>query len=43
VRSGHEVTVVTCAPNHPRGVLYEGYRNRWFQTEEMDGIHVIRV
>ncbi|WP_295883587.1 glycosyltransferase family 4 protein [uncultured Thiohalocapsa sp.] len=43
VRSGHEVTVVTCAPNHPRGVLYEGYRNRWFQTEEMDGIHVIRL
>jgi len=42
-RAGHEVTVVTCAPNHPRGVLYKGYRNRWFQTEEMDGIRVIRL
>lgn len=43
VRAGHEVTVVTGAPNHPRGVLYEGYRNRWFQTEVMDGIRVIRL
>lgn len=43
VRSGHEVTVVTCAPNHPRGVLYDGYRNRWFQTEVMDGIRVVRL
>lgn len=43
VRRGHEVTVVTCAPNHPRGVLYAGYRNRWFQTETRDGIRVIRL
>lgn len=43
VRAGHEVTVITCAPNHPRGVVYEGYRNHWFQTEVMDGILVIRL
>lgn len=43
VRAGHEVTVVTCAPNHPRGVLYPGYRNRWFQSEVLDGIRVIRL
>jgi glycosyltransferase involved in cell wall biosynthesis len=43
VRAGHEVTVVTCAPNHPRGVLYAGYRNRWFQSEILDGIRVIRL
>lgn len=43
VLDGHEVTVVTCAPNHPRGQVYPGYRNRMFQREEMDGIHVIRL
>ena len=43
VRLGHSVTVVTCAPNHPRGRVYEGYRNRLFQRERMDGIEVVRV
>lgn len=43
VRRGHQVTVVTCAPNFPRGVVYDGYKNQLFQTEEMDGIRVIRV
>jgi glycosyltransferase involved in cell wall biosynthesis len=43
VRSGHQVTVVTCAPNHPRGVVYDGYRNRLWQREVRDGIDVIRV
>ncbi len=43
VRLGHEVTVVTCAPNHPRGQVYDGYRNRLFQREEIEGINVIRV
>ena len=43
VKDGHEVTVVTCAPNHPRGKVYEGYRNRLVQREEKDGIQVIRV
>ena len=43
VRWGHTVTVVTCAPNFPRGVLFDGYRNRWHQTEVMDGIRVVRV
>jgi glycosyltransferase involved in cell wall biosynthesis len=43
VRDGHEVTVVTCAPNHPRGMVYEGYRNKLFQREEIDGIQVVRV
>ena len=43
VKDGHEVTVVTCAPNHPRGKVYEGYRNRLVQREEKDGIRVVRV
>ena len=43
VRDGHEVTVITGVPNHPRGRIFEGYQNRWIQEEELDGIRVIRT
>ncbi len=43
VRLGHRVTVITCAPNFPQGHVYEGYRNRLWQREEIDGIDVVRV
>ncbi len=43
VRAGHQVTVLTCAPNHPLGELYPGYRNRPWQEEWIDGIRTIRV
>ncbi len=37
------MTVITCAPNHPQGRVYEGYRNRIYQQETKDGITVVRV
>lgn len=40
---GHDVTVITCAPNFPGGKLFAGYKNCWRQTEEMAGIKVVRV
>ncbi|MCB0346848.1 MAG: glycosyltransferase family 4 protein [Bdellovibrionales bacterium] len=40
---GHDVTVVTCAPNHPRGELFPGYKNKFFQQETVDGVKVVRV
>jgi len=40
---GHQVTILTCAPNFPDGQVYEGYKNRWHQVEEMQGIRVVRV
>ncbi len=43
VRAGHEVTVVTCAPNHPRGEVYEGYVNRLRYREAIDDVVVIRL
>ena len=43
VRAGHQVTVITCAPNHPRGEVYPGYRNRFVQRENVEGIDVVRV
>ena len=43
VRAGHQVTVITGVPNFPRGKVYEGYRNKPWQSEVMEGIRVIRV
>lgn len=43
VKEGHEVTVITCVPNFPKGEVFEGYRNRLWQKEIIDGIEVIRV
>ena len=43
VADGHEVTVITCAPNFPTGKLFDGYKNRWYHTEQMSGICVVRV
>jgi glycosyltransferase involved in cell wall biosynthesis len=39
---GHSVTVITCVPNHPRGVIFPGYRNRLLQEESVEGIRVLR-
>ena len=43
VRAGHQVTIITGAPNFPGGKLLGDYRNRLWQQEQMDGIRVIRV
>lgn len=43
VKSGVDVTVITCAPNFPKGQVYPGYRNKLVQKETIDGIKVIRV
>ncbi len=43
VKQGHRVTVITCAPNFPKGKVFEGYRNRLWQSEVMEGVRVIRV
>lgn len=43
VKHGHEVTVVSCVPHHPMGKAYPGYKNRFYQVEERDGIRAIKV
>ena len=43
VRLGHEVEVLTGFPNYPGGELYEGYKIRLIQRENIDGISVLRV
>lgn len=43
VKAGHQVTVITGAPNFPKGKVFDGYRNELWQQEAMAGIRVIRV
>jgi glycosyltransferase involved in cell wall biosynthesis len=43
VKAGHRVTVITCAPNFPKGKVFDGYRNKLGQRETMEGIEVVRV
>lgn len=42
-RWGHDVTILTSAPNFPQGEVYPGFRNRWFQRERLDGMEIVRV
>lgn len=41
--SGYDVTVLTCFPNHPDGIIKKGYENRSFLIENLEGIKVCRV
>lgn len=43
VVKGVDVTVITCAPNFPKGKVFYGYKNKFIQKEIIDGIEVIRV
>lgn len=43
VKEGVDVTVITCNPNFPFGKVYDGYKNKLYQSEVIDGIKVIRV
>jgi colanic acid biosynthesis glycosyl transferase WcaI len=42
VAAGHDVTVITTFPNHPVGRIRPEYRGRWWATEWLDGIRVLR-
>jgi glycosyltransferase involved in cell wall biosynthesis len=43
VELGHQVEVLTGFPNYPGGRIYEGYRIKPLQREELEGIPLIRV
>ena len=43
VKQGAHVTVITCAPNFPQGRVFFGYKNKVYQTEEKDGMRIVRV
>ena len=43
VKNGADVTVITCNPNFPKGGLFEGYKNKLYQKDLMEGIKVVRI
>lgn len=43
IKQGHQVTVLTAAPNFPDGKVYAGYRNRLLLREVMESIQVWRI
>ena len=40
---GHQVTIVTGAPNYPQGRVFKGYCNLPYSVEMLDGVRVIRT
>lgn len=42
VARGHEVDVVTCVPNYPAGVFFDGYSNRKRRFETWQGARIFR-
>jgi colanic acid biosynthesis glycosyl transferase WcaI len=43
IKLGHQVTVITAAPNYPYGRVFLGYRNSPYQVEWIDGVRVVRT
>jgi colanic acid biosynthesis glycosyl transferase WcaI len=43
VEAGHRVTVLTGMPNHPTGVIHDGYRGKTFVEEDFHGVRVLRT
>ncbi len=37
-----EVEVLTAMPNYPAMKIHEGYRNKWYKKESIEGIEVVR-
>lgn len=42
-RYGNQVTVITGIPNYPQGSIYPGYKNKFLQYSQSDGVTVIRT
>ncbi len=41
-QDGHDVTILTCFPNHPTGIIPPDYQRKWFMEEVLDGLPVKR-
>ena len=42
-KRGHEVQVLTGFPSYPYGKIYDGYKQKLWEKENIEGIEVIRV
>ncbi|MEH1803985.1 glycosyltransferase family 4 protein [Nostoc sp.] len=42
VKRGHKVRVITGMPNYPQREIYDGYQNKWYLTEQKNGVTIAR-
>ncbi|MBD2681995.1 MULTISPECIES: glycosyltransferase family 4 protein [Nostoc] len=42
VKRGHQVRVITAMPNYPERRIYDGYRGKWYVTEQKNGVTIQR-
>ncbi|MEH2356137.1 glycosyltransferase family 4 protein [Nostoc sp.] len=42
VKRGHQVRVITGMPNYPQREIYDGYQNKWYLTEQKNGVTIAR-
>ncbi|MDZ7992331.1 MAG: glycosyltransferase family 4 protein [Nostoc sp. EfeVER01] len=42
VKRGHQVRVITGMPNYPQREIYDGYQNKWYLTEQKNGVTIER-
>lgn len=40
---GHKVVILTEMPNHPKGVIFKGYKGKIFNRERIENFDVLRV
>jgi len=43
IRKGHKITIITGAPNFPKGKIFNGYKNKIYQSEVINKIYIKRV
>ena len=41
--SSVEIIVITCFPNFPKGKVFDGYKNKFYESSYINNIRVIRV
>lgn len=42
VERGHQVRVITGMPNYPQREIYDGYKGKWYVTEQKNGVTIQR-
>jgi len=42
-KKGHEVIILTEMPNHPKGIIFDGYKHKIFMKEKMEDFMIHRV
>lgn len=43
VKKGYNVDVLTVVPSYPLGIVFDGYKNKWYQKDSYEGVNIYRV